>query len=277
MLRTSGHNKVRQVGDTIYRGEVPNLPYPQHFELSAAIEGMHNDGYCIFPAVLSRDEVDALRTKIDGLGGPDEQYDVAKWCFNKQLSSDYQHDPEMLQYISKPDVIAVCDSIFASHFHVIGGSLWVTGKGRAMGVHVDFLPFPLPADVAADPRLTIPIFMATAHFYLDDLTLDLGPTTIVPGSHRATRPPENETNFNGVGPHAVMLKAGDVCLFRSDLWHAAAMNTSDKRRYMVQVHYAHASIGKWYPPIDHESLYSPEVIVAATPLQRSLLGTPRLP
>jgi ectoine hydroxylase-related dioxygenase (phytanoyl-CoA dioxygenase family) len=74
-----------------------------------------------------------------------------------------------------------------------------------------------------------------------------------------------------------MLKAGDVCLFRSDLWHGAAMNTSEKRRYMVQVHYAHSSVGKWYPSVAYEELYRPEVLAAVNERQRQLLGDSRLP
>jgi ectoine hydroxylase-related dioxygenase (phytanoyl-CoA dioxygenase family) len=261
----------------MYSGEIPNLPYPENFDLNEAIEGMHRDGYCIFPKVLDEAGVAKFRAKIDGLGGPDSQYEVSNWCFNKQLSSDYMHDPEMLEYIDKPDVISVLEGIMGDYHQVVSGSLWVTGQGRGMGIHVDFLPFPLPEDVANDPRITIPIFMATAHYYLDDLTLDLGPTTIIPGSHRAARPPKDETSYNGVVPHAVMLKAGDVCLFRSDLWHGAAMNTSTRRRYMVQVHYAHSTMGKWFPSIAYESCYSKEVLEAVTPRQKRLLGNPRHP
>ncbi len=273
----NGHNVVRSEGNTTYTGEIPTLPYPTQFSVDEAIQGMLRDGYCIFPGVLDTAGVQKLRDKIDGLGGPDEQYEVANWCFNKQLPSDYMGDPEMLQYIDRPDILAVCEGIFTEFFYVIGGTLWVTGQGRGMGLHVDFLPFPLPEHVAKDPTVTIPIFMATAHYYLDDLTLDLGPTTMIPGSHRAARHPANETSYEGVVPHAAMLKAGDVCLFRSDLWHAAAKNTSERRRYMVQVHYAHSTIGKWFPPIEEESLYSPAVLAAATPLHRKLLGKPRHP
>ncbi|MFZ4506804.1 MAG: phytanoyl-CoA dioxygenase family protein [Fimbriimonas sp.] len=271
----NGHNVKRAVGDTMYRGEVQNLPYPAEFDLERAIVGMHEDGYCIFPGVLAAEKVAWLRAKMDSMGGPDEQYDVPNWTFNKHLSSNYHRDPEMLQMMDQPDVIDVCESIFGEHFHVIGGSLWVTGTGRGMGIHVDFLPFPQASEVPA--AVTIPIFMATAHYYLDDLTLDLGPTTIIPGSHRAARYPENESTWHDVPPHAVMLKAGDACLFRSDLWHGAAMNTSDRRRYMIQVHYAHSAIGKWYPSLTYEELYAPEVLATATERQRVLLGDPKLP
>jgi len=87
----------------------------------------------------------------------------------------------------------------------------------------------------------------------------------------------DETTYEGIGSHAVMLKAGDVCLFRSDLWHGAAMNTSERRRYMVQVHYAHSSVGKWFPSIKYESLWSPDVLNAMNDRHRQLLGDPRLP
>jgi ectoine hydroxylase-related dioxygenase (phytanoyl-CoA dioxygenase family) len=276
-MRPTGHNENRAFGDTIYKGELPPLPYPERFDPSEAIEGMHRDGYCIIPSLLSKEEVQHYRTKMDTSGGPDEQYEFENWCFNKQLSSDYMHDLDMVRLTDPPEIVKVLEGCFGDYFQVIGGSMWITGKGRAMGVHVDSLPFPLPPGAASYPETTIPIFMATAHYYLDDLTLDLGPTTVVPGSHYAARPPDNETSFDGVGPHAVLVKAGDVCLFRSDLWHAAAMNTSDRRRYMIQVHYAHSTFGKWFPQVEWEHYWSPEVLAALTPRQRKLLGRPRHP
>ena len=45
-------------------GDIPNLPYPEKFDLEAAILGMHRDGYCIFPGVLNREQVQAFRDKI---------------------------------------------------------------------------------------------------------------------------------------------------------------------------------------------------------------------
>ncbi len=276
-MHPTGHNTVRSIGDTIYRGEIPNLPVPAEFDLAAAIAAMHRDGYCIIPRVLDADGVKHFRNKIDASGGPDQQYEVENWCFNKQLQSDYMNDLDMVHLTDKPEAIGVLEGCMGEFFQVVGGSMWVTGRGRQMGIHIDFLPFPLPEDIANDPRVTIPIFMATAHYYLDDLTLELGPTTVIPGSHRAGRAPENETSYRGVVPHAAMLKAGDVCLFRSDLWHAAAMNTSERRRYMIQVHYAHSTLGKWFPQAEFDKYWSPEVLAALTQLQRRLLGRPRHP
>ena len=47
----------------------------------------------------------------------------------------------------------------------------------------------------ADPRVRIPVYISTAHFYLDDMTEELGPTRFVPGSHRAGRPPNGDTGW----------------------------------------------------------------------------------
>ena len=51
------------------------------------------------------------------------------------------------------------------------------------GLHIDWLPIPLPTDILEDTRVKVPIFISTAHYYLDDLYEDLGPTKFVPGSH----------------------------------------------------------------------------------------------
>ena len=39
----------------------------------------------------------------------------------------------------------------------------------------------------ADPRVRIPVYIATAHYYRDDLTEETDPTRFLPGSHRAGR------------------------------------------------------------------------------------------
>ena len=70
-----------------------------------------------------------------------------------------------------------------------------------------------------------------------------------------------------------MVRAGDVCLFRGDIWHGAWKNTHPtERRYMLQVHYGSGYIGKGYPAMRYEELYNPAVLEKATTRQRRLLG-----
>ena len=75
---------------------------------------------------------------------------------------------------------------------------WITGPGRPeQKLHIDWLPIALPEDVCADPRVKVPIFITTAHFYLNDMYDALGTTNLVPGSHLSGRRPDGEIEWNG--------------------------------------------------------------------------------
>lgn len=271
----NGHFLHKVGGKTTYEGPLENLPYPDRTPTpDEAVARMFSDGYVLFPGVLSADEVAHFRAIMDDKGGPDDaKWEVAKWCYNRHQVTDFWDDPRLLSLIDRPGVIETARGIHDPGAHVTGGSLWTTGKGRAMGIHVDYQPFGLPEAVHEDPAVKVPILTSTAHFYLNDMTAELGPTTVVPGSHKAGRAPFHETTWRGVAPQAVMVRAGDVCLFRGDLWHGAWMNSHPtERRYMIQVHYGNAYITKQYPPMRYRSLWSEASVAAATSQQRRLLG-----
>ncbi len=270
----NGHHLEKSGGNTIYQGPLENLPDLGRLSTAEAIAQMFINGYVVFPGVLDRSEVAELRAIMDEKGGPDdEKWLVKDWCYNRHQPTDYWQDPRLLTYIDRPGVIDVVQGIQDPGAQVTGGSFWTTGNGRAMGIHIDYLPVSLPESVHDDPAVTIPIFTSTAHFYLNDMVAELGPTTVIPGSHRAGRPPQDETTWHGIAPQAVMVRAGDVCLFRGDLWHGAWMNSCETdRRYMMQVHYGTSVIRKEYPAMRYHQLWNPDVITQATERQKTLLG-----
>jgi ectoine hydroxylase-related dioxygenase (phytanoyl-CoA dioxygenase family) len=130
----------------------------------------------------------------------------------------------------------------------------------------------LPEDVMADRRVKIPIYISTAHYYLDDLYEELGPTQFIPGSHRAGRAPNGDLEYRGVGPKNILCKAGDVVIFRSEVWHRGTANRSNQVRYLLQVHYAQRMITQKFPPYLHRFQFDPAILAQATPRQRRLLG-----
>lgn len=270
----NGHHVHKSFGDTVYKGVLRNIPMPDGWTAEAAIEQMYSRGYVVFPGVLSRSEVSHFRALMDAKGGSDESvWEVKDWCYNRHQVTDFENDPRFLSLIDRPGVIETVEAIHDPGTHVTGGSLWTTGAGRAMGIHIDYLPVSLPTSVHHDPTTRVPIFTSTAHFYLNDMVAELGPTLIIPGSHRAGRPPHDETSYEGVEPQALMLNAGDVCLFRGDIWHGASMNSSKvDKRYMIQIHYGNGLVGEGYPQMCYPSLWNPEVLARATPRQRRLLG-----
>ena len=270
----NGHHLGKSAGRTLFEGPIENLPRPESMTVAQAVSQMYTDGYVIFPGVLNPEEVSSLRALMDEKGGSDDaQWLVKDWCYNRHQVTDFWQDPRLLTYLDRPGVVEVAQAIHDPGAHVTGGSLWTTGNGRAMGTHIDYLPVSLSEAIHEDPSVQVPIFTSTAHFYLNDMTADLGPTTLIPGSHRAGRPPVDETTWHGSAPQAVMVRAGDACLFRGDLWHGAGMNSSEtERRYMVQVHYANQYIGKGYPAMRYKQFWDDGVMARATPSQKQLLG-----
>ena len=141
--------------------------------------------------------------------------------------------------------------------------------------------------MAADPRVRLPIFITTAHVYLDDITDEIGPTVIVPGSHRSGRAPDlaqdascrndrsranagaaapsqPELEWNGVGEHSPLCKAGDCLFFRCELWHRGAANRSDRIRHTFMIHYAHRMIAQKFPPY-LKFRFDPEIVAPFHP------------
>lgn len=72
-------------------------------------------------------------------------------------------------------------------------------------------------------------------YYPQDVTDDMGPTVLLPGSHRRIASPESMvTLVNLRGQVFSTVKAGSVLLTHYDIWHAGTGNRSDRIRYMVK-------------------------------------------
>lgn len=270
----NGHHELKATGDTVYRGPLTQLPPPRPVTSpEAAAEAMFSDGFVQFPDLLSPEDVATLRAWMDRSGGPDAQYEVKNWCFNKHIGQDFAREPNWLRLIDRDPAFEVLRLILGDGFIAVGGSLWITGPGRGMGMHLDRLFLQLPPDVAMDPRVRVPVHSCTLHYYLDDQVEEIGPTLVIPGSHRAGHAPHDESTWNGIAPQMISVRAGGAVLFRHDLWHGAVQNTSTRRRYLIQVHYGDSTKQFGYRPLAYgEEGWSPEVLAQLTERQRVLLG-----
>jgi ectoine hydroxylase-related dioxygenase (phytanoyl-CoA dioxygenase family) len=236
------------------------------------LEAMHTDGFVLIPGVLSPQEVEAARSKMDHLQpmfwdftGPTDHY---KNVFNR--------DPFWLKFLDRAGVIDLAEAALGPECHIIGETAWRSHPGHSgVGLHLDYLPMEWGQSGVSD-TIQVPMFLCTAHFYLSPITEDLCPTFIVPGSHRAGRKPDRtETHWRGRLPQPVLCSAGDVLFFRSDLWHSGSDNrTPDQVRYLLQVHYSRREMAQHFAPyLDWR--FNPEVVAACNPRQRRLLGDHR--
>ncbi len=247
--------------------------------LKQRVEALENEGYVYFPGALSAKEVGTLRAAMDRLEARPDEFDrhtepESHGFLNKSINNVFNRAPVFLTCLDRPDVIDVVEAAQGADCHVIGMTAWMTGPGRPdQGIHVDWQPLELPEDVMDDPRVKVPVYITTAHYYLDDLYEALGPTQLIPGSHRVgRRPASGESTWRGVEPRSIICSAGDAVLFRCEIWHRGTANRSDQVRYLLQVHYAQRMITQKFPPYLNRFRFDPAILSRATDRQRRLLG-----
>ena len=132
--------------------------------------------------------------------------------------------------------------------------------GRAREWHADFRER-IPATVCVNCGL-----------YLQDMTDEVGPLRVIPGSHRWDRQPSEEEQHRPLdGEQTVYIDAGDCVVFDAQLWHTGSSNGSDRPRRAIFAYY-----GKfWMKRMDayYESAL-PEALTSADadPVLRQLFG-----
>ena len=249
------------------------------YETEAALAALEEDGAALLTGALSIERCAEAREKIDALTPQhwDEAHadprGMAVGRFLDRYLCVFNRDAYWLQFLDRPGVIDVAEAALGRDCHIIGETAWRSHPGfQGEPLHVDYLPFTRPDDAVTE-RLRVPPFIITAHFYLNDVTPDLAPTRVVPGSHRAGRAPsEGEEIWQDHATEAVLARAGDCLLFRSDMWHAGSDNrTRDDVRYLLQVHYGRREMAQHFSPF-LEWHFNPTIIAAASSRQRRLLG-----
>lgn len=238
-----------------------------------SLQALHRDGFALITDVLKPDQVQAAREAIDRLQpfhwdvqGTTDHY---KCVFNRS--------PLWLPFLDWPGIIELAEAALGNDCHVIGQTAWRTHPGHCgVGLHTDHLMLEIPEDLLRTSGFQIPMFICTAHFFLSDITPELCPTQVIPGSHRCGRKPgPRETSWNGQGLQPVCCRAGDVLLFRSDLWHSGSDNrTADQTRYLLQVHYGRRMVAQKFSPYIAWQ-FNPEVLAHCSPRQLRLLGDHR--
>ncbi|MDX1931478.1 MAG: phytanoyl-CoA dioxygenase family protein [Capsulimonadales bacterium] len=239
-------------------------------DIEGMTKAMHEDGFALCPGVLNAAEVQAVRDAIDRL----QPFGFDRLGVTDHFKCVFNRDKVFLDLIDREPTVTLAEATMGEQCHIIGESAWRSYPGHnGWGPHTDRLFVQFPEEIVDDPRFKLPIYQCTAHYYLDDLTLDLAPTWVIPGSHRSGRPvpPGGDPEWNGRKLEPVLCKAGDMLFFRSEIWHTGSKNTSDRTRYLLQVHYSHRYITQQFSPYLRFQ-FAPHILEIANPRQRKLLG-----
>jgi len=180
--------------------------------------------------------------------------------------------------------LAMLDPVYSLAKRILGSDmhLWLytyhrMQKNKTISAwHPDDLFLVRPPHISDDVPFPPIIHTLNCHYYLVDVPLELGPTEVVPGSHRACRfvDPEKDgacPTWEGRGPISFTVEAGDVVIYSSQCWHQGGLISSDGVRHSLVPYYARRFIQQrgrqgnqgWMPP---------EFLQQCTPEQLELLG-----
>ncbi|MBF6212201.1 phytanoyl-CoA dioxygenase family protein [Nocardia puris] len=231
------------------------------------------DGYVLLPATLSEAEAQELRHGVEEAhrhpcptGNPTP--------FHRHQM--FRRGPAFEQILDREPVVDVAEAVLGADCHVIANNTVFTRPGSGIDRwHVDeTVIVPIPEGVTLDPRMSMPCYVVTAMYYLTDVPVEVGPTQIVPGSHRSGRfPPEREHElvWEGRGYDTIVAKAGDCLLLNGQTWHRGATNNSDTSRQVLQVTYGRRFIAQRFHPYINVQIPT-RILERAGERRRRLLG-----
>jgi ectoine hydroxylase-related dioxygenase (phytanoyl-CoA dioxygenase family) len=134
-----------------------------------------------------------------------------------------------VQFIEHPPILARLRAIFGNQLQLLQYDLVRQGprsQSPERCWHRDFV-FPGERPLAI-----------TTIVFLDDITLDKGPTRVVPGSHRGEAlPPRERAGEPLAGEVAVPCPAGGAIFLNSAVWHTGGRNASDGLRRGIYLYY----------------------------------------
>ncbi|MGD8418688.1 MAG: phytanoyl-CoA dioxygenase family protein [Pseudomonadales bacterium] len=255
---------------------------------------LQEEGYAQLEGVLTADEIAALVEetdavyrdyprdgRADGVRDPEEDEDFRYEMFNRSRLAQ--------RAIAHPRILEVIEPLLGADCHVIANTCWRNppraSNGHGGGFwHIDAGPHvPHDPSIPWDDRIPYPVFAIGTHIFLRDCPLEAGPTGVIPGSHKCGAPPPRDRyddvslTCNGVGVKPLVARAGDVCLFVSDVWHRRLPSLpGDPGRYFLQVHYARRDIAQRVRTTREVNHVSPEAAArAGSERERQLLGLHR--
>ena len=230
--------------------------------MEAHFRELDEQGFTILEGMLDQGQIDAavaaLRASYEEVRSEEHEPGAVR---THNLTARAEVFREIIQL---PRLVACMEYLLGSDYILSDmGARSPLPAMKAQGLHRDggpFVPNP-PFNVHA----LLPT-MAQSMIALSEFTPGNGATRFVPGSHNRdidpeSVPPEEERMFV-CGP-------GTILVFDARLLHGGGPNRTGEVRYAIQGFCCRSTIK---PFCDHTRSTPPEVVAAATPLLRRLLG-----
>ncbi|WP_165768537.1 phytanoyl-CoA dioxygenase family protein [Sandarakinorhabdus cyanobacteriorum] len=246
--------------------------FERPYDWKAIDQAVTGEGGAILVGLLTKDELDAVNSDIDGyiardgkIGLPQSgspTYDAFLGARTVRLHGLAEKTPSTRSLLAHPDLVAWAERVIgpnATSVLLNAGELIQIGPGEpAQYLHRDTDSW------LSLPRKEAPV-LVNAIIALDPFTLENGATYISPGSWRwePGRQPKSDEFARA------LMSAGDAVLFRGDLIHGGGENASDTPRRAISISYC----AGWLRPVENSFLNVPrDTARTLEPRLQALLG-----
>jgi hypothetical protein len=229
--------------------------------LGQRIRHLEVDGYVIFPAMLSAEQVSRLKAQTAKLRTFPMDYSVHQQC---QSWLQFEGGP-ITELIAHSPVIQFLLEVFGEDPVFMTYEYARSEPGHpGISLHTDGQPY---GSQIFGYECSCPV-MVKVLYYLDDLTPDVSPFCVVPGSHLSMHADGNPYKRYRDHPEKVMitLSAGSAVIIHQRLFHGTYPNIGNRSREMLQIGYRPL----WSGPIQEVPTWKTEELEQLPPTVRSL-------
>lgn len=225
------------------------------------LQEMRTKGWSQFDAVVPEPELKALRAALDDACAQCREIQLRNGLANTEGTAHHvlAFEGPFMDFLTRYDLDAQIEAFFQSQYILNSFGAVVTHKDAAsyaMNPHRDVRTF------TGEFKLILNLLLM-----LDDFTLENGATYLLSGSHARPERPSPEGFARDA--HRLTGKAGTICLFDSNLWHAAGQNHTQTPRRAVTLTF---SKGLVKPQFDYIRFFGEARVASMDARLRQRLG-----
>src|SRR5688572_12652532 len=226
------------------------------------------NGYLVIPNALSPEALTRVRAAADRaekLWRADTTRPGWRKQSIEQVMAIIEYDDVFLELMEHPKVFPIVREILGNDISMIDNDYFISppGTGSHAGWHSDS-----GLSGVYGPRSTM---MVKVFWLINDVTPDMGPTAVLPGSHRFPddfKLPQVSNPGDMPGHKRMAFPAGTAWFFHGRTQHAALDNRSSEYRRVLIFNYGHFYMKVWQGYEPSERLKRE----AKTSVRRQLLG-----
>jgi ectoine hydroxylase-related dioxygenase (phytanoyl-CoA dioxygenase family) len=229
--------------------------------LGERIRRLEVDGYAVMPDMLSPEQVAALKAQTATLKTFAMDYSVHQQC---QSRIQFEGGP-ITELIAHRPMIRFLGELFGENPVFMTYEYARSEPGHpGISLHTDGQPY---GSEIFGYECSCPV-MVKVLYYLDDLTPDVSPFCVIPGSHLSMHGDGNPYKRYRDHPEKVMITvgAGTAVIIHQRLFHGTYPNVGNRSREMLQIGYRPL----WSGPIQEVPTWKPEELAQLPEKVRAL-------